>query len=326
MKKVSMLCCMLLFGAVLLFAGPGFAQDKYPSKPITMIVPFSAGGSTDLLARAVEKVWPKYSKQPLVLINKPGGGGVTGTEFVVRSKPDGYTLYFGYGSGHDTVMPHLQKMPYDTFRDLAPVARLSIHSIVIVTGAKSPFGTVADMIAFAKKEGKPITSSVSTKAGSVDITITALAKATGIKVVTVPFAGGADAVTALAGGHVMIGGGHPSEVMPHIKAGRFKPLAVALPQRDPSLPNVPTLKEQGINVYTWGSIKGIAAPAKTPKEAITYLETTLKKVCEDAEFKKIMADLDQPIMYQGSAEWGKFLKEASNDFAKLIKDLNITLD
>ena len=101
------------------------------------------------------------------------------------------------------------------------------------------------MIAWAKKEGKPITSSVSTKAGAVDITLTALGKEAGINIVTVPFAGGADAVTTLAGGHVMIGGGHPSEVMPHIKAGRFKPLAVALPERDPSLPNVPTFKEAG---------------------------------------------------------------------------------
>jgi tripartite-type tricarboxylate transporter receptor subunit TctC len=153
-----------------------------------------------------------------------------------------------------------------------------------------------------------------------------MAKAAGIKVVTVPFAGGADAVTALAGGHVMIGGGHPSEVLPHIRAGRFKALAVALPQRDPSLPDVPTLKEQGVNVYTWGSIKGIAAPAKTPKEVVAYLDATFKKVCEDSEFKKIMASLDQPIMYQNSADWGKFLNEASGDFGRLIKDLKITLD
>jgi tripartite-type tricarboxylate transporter receptor subunit TctC len=261
----------------------------------------------------------------MVLINKPGGGGVVGTEFVVRSKPDGYTLFLGYGSGHDVVMPHLQKMPYDPYKDLVAVSRLSIHSVVICTGAKSDFNSIKDMVAWAKKENKPITSSVSTKAGAVDITITALGKEAGINIVTVPFAGGADAVTTLAGGHVMIGGGHPSEVMPHIKAGRFKPLAVALPERDPSLPNVPTLKEQGINVYTWGSIKGVAAPAATPKEVVEYLATTLKKVCEDAEFKKIMADLDQPILYQDSAAFTQFLQQAYGDYGKLIKDLNISI-
>jgi tripartite-type tricarboxylate transporter receptor subunit TctC len=325
MKRFALSTLIIVLVAALMVPGAALAQDKFPSKPITVIVPFSAGGSTDLLARAVEKIWPKYSPQPMVIVNKPGGGGVVGTEFVVRSKPDGYTLFLGYGSGHDVVMPHLQKMPYDPFKDLVAVSRLSIHSVVICTGAKSDFNSIKDMVAWAKKEGKPITSSVSTKAGAVDISITALGKEAGINIVTVPFAGGADAVTTLAGGHVMIGGGHPSEVMPHIKAGRFKPLAVALPERDPSLPNVPTFKEQGINVYTWGSIKGVAAPAGTPKEVVEYLETTFKKVCEDAEFKKIMADLDQPIMYQNGADFAKFLQQAYGDYGKLIKDLNISI-
>jgi tripartite-type tricarboxylate transporter receptor subunit TctC len=325
MKRMVLSIIMITWVAALMVAGSAGAQDKFPSKPITVIVPFSAGGSTDLLARAVEKVWPKYSSQPLVIINKPGGGGVVGTEFVVRSKPDGYTLFLGYGSGHDVVMPHLQKMPDDPFKDLAAVCRLSVHSVVICTGSKSEFKSMKEMVAWAKKEGKPITSSVSTKAGAVDITLTALGKAAGINIVTVPFAGGADAVTTLAGGHVMIGGGHPSEVMPHIKAGRFKPLAVALPERDPSLPNVPTLKEEGINVYTWGSIKGVAAPAATPKEVVEYLGATFKKVCEDAEFKKIMADLDQPIMYQNSAAFTQFLQQAYADYGKLIKELNISI-
>lgn len=325
MKRILISSFFTAFVATLMLTGTAAAQDKFPSKPVTIIVPFSAGGSTDLLGRAVEKIWLKYSPQPMVLINKPGGGGVVGTEFVVRSKPDGYTLFLGYGSGHDVVMPHLQKMPYDPYKDLVAVSRLSIHSVVICTGAKSEFNSIKDMVAWAKKEGKPVTSSVSTKAGAVDISITALGKAAGINIVTVPFAGGADAVTTLAGGHVMIGGGHPSEVMPHIKAGRFKPLAVALPERDPSLPNVPTLKEQGINVYTWGSIKGVAAPAATPREVVEYLEATFKKVCEDAEFKKIMADLDQPIMYQNSAAFTQFLQQAFGDYGKLIKDLNISI-
>jgi tripartite-type tricarboxylate transporter receptor subunit TctC len=325
MKRIVVGSFIIALVAAFMVPGAASAQDKFPSKPITVIVPFAAGGSTDLLGRAVEKIWPKYSTQPMVLINKPGGGGVVGTEFVVRSKPDGYTLFLGYGSGHDVVMPHLQKMPYDPFKDMVAVCRLSVHSVVIVTGAKSDFNSIKDMVAWAKKEGKPITSSVSTKAGAVDITLTALGKAAGINIVTVPFAGGADAVTTLAGGHVMIGGGHPSEVMPHIKAGRFKPLAVALPERDPSLPNVPTLKEEGVNVYTWGSIKGVAAPAATPKEVVAYLDTTFKKVCEDAEFKKIMADLDQPIMYQDSAAFTKFLQQAYGDYGKLIKDLNISI-
>jgi tripartite-type tricarboxylate transporter receptor subunit TctC len=325
MKRMVVSSFVIALVAALMVTGTALAQDKYPSKPITGIVPASAGGSTDLMSRAIEKVWPKYSSQPLVVVNKPGGAGVVATEFVVRSKPDGYTLYLGYGSGHDIVMPHLQKMPYDPYKDLIAVARISVHSVVVVTGAKSEFNSLPDMIAWSKKENKPITSSVSMRAGAQDITITAIAKAAGVNIVTVPFAGGADAVTALAGGHVMLGAGHPSEVAPHIKAGRFKPLAVALPQRDPSLPNIPTLKELGINVSTWGSVKGIGAPAGTPKEVVAYLEATFKKVTEDEEFKKIMADLDQPVMYLNGPDFAKFLQEVHADYGKLIKELNITI-
>jgi len=302
------------------------AQDAYPAKPITAVVPMAAGGSSDLLARAVEKFWTKYSKQPLVVVNKPGGGGVVGTEGVVRSKPDGYTLYLGYGSGHDVVMPSLQKMPYDPLKDLIAVARLSIHSVVIVTGANSPYNSVKDIIAWSKKEGKPVTTAVSVKAGAVDIALTAFGKAAGVNIVTVPFQGGAEATTALAGGHLMIGGGHPSEIITHIKAGRFKALAVVTPERDATLPNVPTLKEEGINVYTWGSIKGVAAPAGAPKEVVSYLEGTVKKICDDPEFKTTMDNLFQPIMYQGSEDFAKFMKQATADYAKLIKDLDIKIE
>ncbi len=301
------------------------AADPYPVKPVTGVVPMAAGGSTDLLARAVEKFWTKYSKQPMVIVNKPGGGGVVGTEGVVRSKPDGYTLYLGYGSGHDVVMPTLQKMPYDPVKDLIPVARVSIHSVVIVTGANSQFNSIKDIVAWSKKEGKPVTTAVSVKAGAVDLALTAFGKAAGINIVTVPFSGGAEATTALAGGHLMIGGGHPSEIIPHIKAGRFKALAVVLPQRDPTLPNVPTLKEQGYDVYTWGSIKGVAAPAGTPKDVVKYIEGTIKKICDDPEFKKTMANLNQPVMYQGSEEFARFIKQATEDYAALIKKLGITI-
>jgi tripartite-type tricarboxylate transporter receptor subunit TctC len=325
MKKAVVVIAVALF-AFMALPAVTIAADAYPSKPITAIVPMAAGGSSDLMARAIEKFWTKYSPQPLVIMNKPGGGGVVGTEQVVRSRPDGYMLYIGYGSGHDVVMPSLQKMPYDPLKDLIAVARVSIHSVVIVTGAKSPFNSIKDVVEYSKKEGKPVTTAVSVKAGAVDIALTAFGKAADVNIVTVPFSGGAEATTALAGGHLMIGGGHPSEVIPHIKSGRFKPLAVVLPQRDPTLPNVPTLKEQGIDVATWGSIKGVAAPAGTPKEVVKYIEGTIKKICNDPEFQKTMATLYQPVMYQGSEEFAKFMRQATADYAKLIKQLNIKID
>jgi tripartite-type tricarboxylate transporter receptor subunit TctC len=309
---------------VSLAGGLCFGAEPYPTKPIQAIVPFSAGGSSDLLARTVEKVWTKYSPQPLVIINKPGAGGVLGEEYVVRSKPDGYTIYIGQGSGHDLVMPHLQKMPFDPLKDITPVARLSIHSIVVCVSAKSEFKTLKDVLDWAKK-GNKITAAVSTAAGSVDLVMRSISKRTGVEITTVPFKGGADAVTALAGGHLVIGGGHPSEVLPHIKAGRFRPVGVALDTRDKALPDVPTLKEQGIDVSTWGSVKGVAVPNGTPPEIVEYLDSTLKKVCEDKDFQETMAQLGQPIDYLNSKDWAAFMQRAYKDYGDLIKELGIKL-
>jgi tripartite-type tricarboxylate transporter receptor subunit TctC len=310
--------------SVSLAGGLCFGAEKYPTKPIQVIVPWAAGGSTDLLARTIEKFWTKYSPQPMVVINKPGAGGVMGEEFVIRSKPDGYTIYFGQGSGHDLVMPHLQKMPFDPLKDIAPVARISIHSVLVCVGGKSPMNSMKDLVAYANA-GNKVTAAVSTAAGAVDIVMRAISKRANITITTVPFRGGAEAVTALAGGHLTIGGGHPSEVMPHIVAGRFKAIGVALPERDSALPNIPTLREQGIDVSTWGSVKGVAMPLGTPPEVIAYMSSTLKKICEDAEFKKAMVALYQPIEYLDSKEWAAFMQKASKDYGDLIKELGIKL-
>ena len=301
------------------------AQDKYPTKAIELVVPFAAGGSTDVLARLVAKYAPKYFDKPLVVVNKPGGGGITGTEGVVRSKPDGYSLFAGYGSGHDLVTPHFQKMPYDTFNDLIAVCRLSIHSIVMIIRGDAPYKTMKELVEWGKNRPQ-VTASVSTKAGSVDITFQAVGKATGLKMVTVPFRGGAESVTAIVGGQTDCGGNHPSEVISHIKAKRLIPIAVALDNRDPAIPEVPTFKELGYNVTAVGSVKGVAAPKGTPPEVVRYLAERFKKVCDDPEFIKSMKDIGQPVMYQGPQEFAKFLKDGFAQYGQMIKEFNIKLE
>ena len=321
MRKATLFLALV---AMLMVGGPCFGAEKYPTMPIQVIVPFAAGGATDVLARGVEKIWPKYSPQPMLIVNKPGAGGVLGEEYVVRSKPDGYTIYFGQGSGHDLVMPHLQKMPFDPLKDITPVARISIHPLVICGSGKSPINSMKDLIAWANK-GNRVTAAVSTAYGSNDLAMRAIAKRANISITTVPFAGGAESTTALAGGHLAVGCAEFTEVMPHIKAGRFKPLGVALDKRDPIMPNVPTLREQGINVATWGSVKGVGVPNGTPPEVVEYLSSTLKKVCEDAAFKKFMAATWQSIDYLNAKDWTAFLQKASKDYADLIKELDIKI-
>ena len=321
-RKVVFLAMVLCLAS--LVPAMGGAAEKFPTKTIELVVPFAAGGSTDVLARMVAKFAPKYFDKPLVVVNKPGGGGVTGTEGVVRSKPDGYSLYVGYGSGHDLVMPHFQKLPFRTFEDLVPICRLSVHSVAMVNRADAPYKNLKEFIEWGRKR-EQVTASVSTKAGSVDITFQALGKATGLRIVTVPFRGGADSVTAIVGGQTDTGANHPSEIISHIKAKRLIPIAVALEQRDPALPDVPTFKELGYNVVTVGSVKGVAAPKGTPPDVIQYLMERFKRVCDDPEFIQEMKNIGQPVMYQGSQEFGKYLKDGFDQYGKLIKEFNIKL-
>ncbi len=194
-KRKVTLSLVLALVTLLLVNGLCFGAEQFPTKPIQVIVPYTAGGSNDLLARAVEKIWPKYSLQPMIIVNKPGSGGVMGTEYLVRSNPDGYTILNGYGSGVDLVLPHLQKLPYDPFKDLVAVARLSIHSVVLCVSAKSPFKSMKDVIDWANK-GNRVTAAVSVAGGSMDITLRAISKRANIPITTVPFAGGSESVAA----------------------------------------------------------------------------------------------------------------------------------
>ena len=159
----------VLLVALALVANASTAQAAYPDKPIQVVVPYSPGGSTDLLARAVAQVAPRFFPQPFVVVNKAGGGAIPGRLDVVRSKPDGYTLLFGYGGGEDTVVPWQRQLPYDVIKDFDVVCRLSVHSIVLAVPVDSPYKTLADLVKAGKS--KPyLTAAVSTKGASVDIT------------------------------------------------------------------------------------------------------------------------------------------------------------
>ena len=315
--------CSALIACLLGFAWTATAiAADYPNKPIQLIVPYSPGGSTDVLARAIAQVAPRFFPQPVVVVNKAGGGGIPGRLDVARAKADGYTLLFGWGSGEDLVVPHQRALPYDVFKDFETVCRISVHSIVLAVPSSAPVKDLADLVKMAKAK-EPVNAAVSTKGGSVDITFLLFAKAAGFKLTTVPGSGGSDAITRLVGGHVDFGGGHPSEVLPHMKANRLRGLAVAFEKRDPSVPEVPTFREFGYDVVTAGSVKGIAAPKGTPKEVLAYLEKKMKDISADAEFNKIMKDLGQPVMYQTADEYKVWFKQAYDQYGELIKTLGI---
>lgn len=293
-----------------------------PQKPVTLVVPMAAGGATDLLARAVEKVWPKYCSQSVSVVNKAGASGVDGSLFVSRSKPDGTTLLVSYGSGSpDLVTPQIQKISYDPKNDIVPIARLSVNSVVLVVPANSQFKTFKDVVDWSKTNNKPVTIAVSTAAGATDFVAKGLAKLGGFQVTPIPHKGGAEAVTSAVGGQTMMGAHHPVEVLAHIKSGKLRPLAVATPERDPLLPDVPTLKELGIDFSTWGSPKGVGAPKGTSQEIVDYYSDLFGKIAQDPDFKKTMEDMGQPVQYLNAKDFKAFFNQSYDDYSKLIDQL-----
>lgn len=304
-----------------LMGGEWVVASDFPSKPVQLVVPYAAGGSTDLLARAVGQVAPKHFSVPVVVVNKTGGGGIPGRVEVLKAKADGYNVLFGYGSGEDIVVPHQRTLPFDVFTDWEPVCRISVHSVVMVIPASAPHQTAADFVKWAKTRDS-VVGAVGTKGGAADISMHAFARAAGFKLTTVPGTGGGEAVTRLVGGHAEMGGFHPSEILPHVKAGRLRAIGVALDKRDPSI-DTPTLRESGFDAVTGGSVKGMAVAKGTPKDVIQHLDQKCKAITEDAEFAKIMKELGQPIMYQGAEEYRTWLKGASDQYAQLLKTLGI---
>ena len=298
----------------------------FPNKPISLIVPYAAGGSTDVVARALAKVATKHMPQPLVVVNQPGGAGITGRVSVVKAVPDGYTLLFGYGSGEDLVTPHVRKVPYDQFKDLAQIAQVTVVSIILVVPANHPAKNLKEWVEWAKAQNRPINGAVSTRGASVDITMQAFMKVAGLNGATIPFRGGAEAVTALLGGNTDFSGQVYSEAMPHVKAGRLKVLAVGTRERDPVIPDIPTFMEEGVNVWTFGAIRGIGAPKATPDTVVDYPEKAFKKMTEDPEFHQIMKDIVHPVLFRERKAFMQNMQDGFDMYGKLIKELNLKLE
>jgi tripartite-type tricarboxylate transporter receptor subunit TctC len=304
----------------------GVPAADFPSKPIQLIVPYAAGGSTDVVARGLAKVSSKHLPQPLVVVNQPGGAAITGRVAVVKAAPDGYTLLFGYGSGEDLVTPHTRKIPYDQFKDLVPISQVTVVSIILVVPASHPAKNLKEWVAWAKAQNRPINGAVSTRGASVDITMQSFLKVAGINGQTIPFRGGAEAVTALLGGNTDFSGQVYSEAMPHIRAGRLKVLAVGTRERDPVIPDIPTFIEEGVNVWTFGAIRGIGAPKGTPEPVVAYLEGAIKKITEDPEFHQVMKDIVHPVLYRDRHAFLKNMQDGFEMYGKLIKELNLKLE
>lgn len=299
---------------------PAIAQDAYPSRPISMIVAFPPGGVADITARPTAFAMEKALKQRVIIENKPGAAGATGNAYVANAKPDGYTLLMALSSV--SVIPEAERLqghkpPYE-LAQLAPIALISADPVVLVVREEAPWKSVKDFVEDAKKRPGKITYSSSGIYGALHMPFVLLEHATGTTLWHVPYNGGGPAVQALLGSQVDATVGGPAAMIGQIKGKRLRPLASFGSKRLVSLPDVPTLKEVGIDAeyFIWA---GLMAPAATPPAIQQKLRDSVREAVQDADFRNAMAKVETPINYLDAPEFRKFWDTDAKKLAEAVQ-------
>lgn len=297
-----------------------WAQEPFPSRPIALVAPFPPGGVADLTARPVAAAMEKVLKNPVVVVNKTGAAGAVGMSFVANSKPDGYTLLLALSS--ISIIPEADKLfgrkPAYTMDQLTPIALISADPTILVVHADRPWKTVKELVEDAKKRPGEISFSSSGIYGTLHMATEMFSHAAGIKLKHVPYAGAGPALTAILGGHVDMLASGPAVILPHIKAGKLRPLAGWGAKRVAALPDVPTFKELGYDIefYIWA---GVFAPAGTPAPIIKTLREAVAQAVKGPDFRAAMAKLETPIAYLDAPEFQKFWDKDARMLADAIK-------
>jgi len=300
--------------------GAAFAQDAYPSKPITLIVPFPPGGVADIVGRPFADALSRELKTPVIIENKPGAGGGIGMGFVAKAKPDGYTLLLALSS--ISILPEADKVigraPLYQLDQFAPIARLTADPTVLAVRADSPWKTVAEFVADAKKRPGAISYGSSGNYGTMHMPMEMFAQSAGIKLLHVPFTGAGPAVVALLGGSIDAVASGPSTVIPHVKAGKLRVLGSWGDKRLVSLPDVTTLSEAGYDAvfFQWSAL---FAPAGTPEPVLAKLREATRVAAADPRFVGALASVDTPVQYLDAPEMRRFWDADAKKLADAVQ-------
>lgn len=318
MKKISFAIIAAMFLSCA--AMNTFAAD-FPKRPVTVIVPWGAGGGSDIIARALSKPLEKQLGKPVVITNKPGGSGTVGTSYVAHAKPDGYTIGLINNTGliHQI---HYGGLDYKR-EDLDPLALFLRVPVFLVVNSQSPIQNLDDFIKAAKEKDGKLTLGTAAVGGGTHMAIEPFFEKAGIKVQPMPFKGGGNGVmTALVGGHIDAGVAHPSEVYGQYKAGNLRILGVLDDKRLDSYPDVPTFKEQNYDVtgQVW---RAFMAPHDTPQEVKDILVNALQQATQDQEYLSALEKLGDMPTWMGPEEFSKYLEEDDKILLETIKRLDM---
>jgi tripartite-type tricarboxylate transporter receptor subunit TctC len=301
-----------------------FAQ-AWPSKPISLIVPFATGGTTDVLARAVGQELSKALGQPVIVESKPGAGATLGADFVAKSKPDGHT--FLMGAVHHTIATSVyKKLPYDFQKDLAPVSIVALVPNVLAVNPAVPAKNVAELTALAKSQPGKLTYGSNGNGTGQHLIGAQFESMAAVDILHVPYKGSGPLTTDLLGGQITMSFDTITPVLQHIKAGKLRALAVTTNKRSAALPDVPTLDEAGLKGFNLGTWFGILAPAATPAPIVERVSKEIARIVNQPEFKKKMEEIGAETIGNTPAQMAKQIKEDTERFAKLVKDAKVTIE
>jgi tripartite-type tricarboxylate transporter receptor subunit TctC len=296
------------------------AQDAFPSRSLTMIIPFPPGGVADTTARPTAAAMEKILKHPVAVTNRPGAGGAVGNAAVANAKPDGYTMLMALSS--ISVIPEADKLfnrkPAYTLDQLEPIALISADPMILVVHPSLPVKTLKEVIALARKQPGELSFSSSGVYGALHMPMEMFMHAAKLKMRHVPTTGGGPALTQLLGGHVTLTAGGPAAISGHVKAGKLRTIVSWGAERHPNYPNVPTFKEQGYDIvyYIWA---GLFVPHGTPAAVTKVLRDTVRQAVADPDFKSQMAKLNSPIQYLDAPEFAKYWDADAKRLAAVVK-------
>ncbi len=324
LRAVRTVAALGVIAAGTLCGTPASAQS-YPTKAIRIVVPFPAGGTSDILARAIGQKLTDEWKQAVIVDNRPGAGANIGAEVVVKSPPDGYTLLLA--STIHTINPSLySKLAYDPVRDFTPITLIATTSQVLAVHPSLPGGRVEELIAYAQKRPGQLNYSSAGNGSQPHLTAELFKKRTGIDIVHVPYKGAPPAMTDLLAGHVALTFATAPSAVPHVKSGKLRALAVSTAKRISALPELPTISEAGVPGFEAGGANGLVGPAGMMAAVVDRLNTAVIKIVNEPAMSKFLSDQGAEPSTTTPAEYAAYIKSEVAKWAQAVKDSGARID
>jgi len=302
------------------------AEQAYPSKPIRLVVPFPAGGSLDVVARAIGQKLTEAWGQPVVIDNRPGAGGNIGADLVAKSAPDGYTILEGALSTHAVNVSLYAKMPYDPIKDFAPITLVAVTPNVLVLNASYPVNSVPELLAYARANPGKLSFGSGSNGSAGHLAGELFKTEAGVDMVHIPYKGGAPAMQALLAGDTQLMFDNLANSAAQLKAGKLKALAVTTAKRSSLMPELPTLSETGLpgfDIYTWW---GFMAPAGTPKEIVAKWNAEVTRILNSPEMKAFFAQQGAEPAPDSPEQFAALIRSEISKYAKIVKQSGAKVD